>query len=60
MRMSLTYSSAIYHLPVCLSAVLHGMWNLSSPTRDGTPPLGVEVRNLNHWTAREAAKMFPF
>ena len=35
---------------------LHGMWDLSSPTRDPLCALctgGVEAWSLNHWTARE-------
>ena len=33
------------------------MWDLSSPTRDGTQamPPTVEGHSLNHWTAREVA-----
>ena len=34
-------------------ATLYGMWDLSSPTRDGTqaPCIGRQI--LNHWTTRE-------
>ena len=31
----------------------HGLWDLSSPTRDQIQPLAVEAQSLNHWTARE-------
>ena len=34
-------------------AVLLGMWNLSSLTRDQTCAPALEVRSLNHCTARE-------
>jgi len=34
-------------------AVLQSMRDLSSPARDQTMPLAVEVRSLNHWTTRE-------
>ena len=32
------------------------MWDLISPTRDGTRAPAVEVRSLNHWTAREVPR----
>ena len=31
----------------------HGMWDLSSLTRDEPAPPAVEAQSLNHWTARE-------
>ena len=34
-------------------ATLHGLWDLSSPTRDQTQALAVKAWNSNHWTARE-------
>ena len=34
-------------------AVLHGFWDLSSPTSDRTWAPAVKVQNPNHWTARE-------
>ena len=34
-------------------AVLHGLRDLSSSTRDGTVPPAVEAQSPNHWTARE-------
>ena len=42
-------------------AVLRGMWDLSSPTRDQIKPMptAVEAWSLNHWTAREVPS-FPF
>ena len=30
-----------------------GMWELSSPTRDGTSTPCIGKQNLNHWTSRE-------
>ena len=38
---------------ICLLAAPHGMWDLSSPTRDRTCALCVGSAGLNHWTARE-------
>ena len=41
---------------VCIYFILaasHGMWDLSSPTRDQTHAPAVKVRSLNHWTTRE-------
>ena len=37
--------------------ILH-LWNLSSPTRDGTCTLALEAWRLNHWTAREVPPPF--
>ena len=37
--------------------VLH-LWNLSSPTGDGTCTLALEAWLLNHWTAREVPPPF--
>ena len=34
----------------------HGLWDLSSLTRDGTQVLGSERTSLNPWTAREFLK----
>ena len=34
----------------------HGLWYLSSPTRDGTQAPAVKAPSPNHWTARE----FPY
>ena len=31
----------------------HGMWDLSSPTRDQTHTPGIGGQSLNHWTTRE-------
>ena len=49
--------------PFCLFffslAVLRGMRDISSPTRDRTCAPCVEVRSLNHWTIREVA-LFSF
>ena len=36
-----------------LLAAPHGMWDLSSPTRDQTHAPAMEAQHLNHWTARE-------
>ena len=35
-----------------LSLLLHGLWDLSSPTKDGT--LAVKVQSPNHWTTRDS------
>ena len=36
-------------------AVPHGVWDLGSPTRDGThSPLHLEAQSPNHWTTRGA------
>ena len=37
-------------------AMLRGMWDLSSPTRDRTCALALEAWSLNHWTAREVPR----
>ena len=34
-------------------AALHGMWDLSSLTREEPAPPEMEVQSLSHWTARE-------
>lgn len=34
-------------------ATLHGMWDLSSPSRDQLLPHEVAAQCLNQWTARE-------
>ena len=34
-------------------AMLHGLWDFSSPTRDQTWGPGSEAPSPNHWTARE-------
>ena len=34
--------------------LLCGVWDLSSPTRDGSPVPCTAVRALNHWTTRQA------
>ena len=39
-----------------LSAVLPGMLDLSSPTRDGTQPPCIE-NSLSHWTPREVSRL---
>ena len=42
-------------------AMLHGMWDLSSPTRDQTLALpAVQAWSPNHWTAREFPDPFYF
>ena len=33
--------------------MLHSMWDLSSPTRDGTCVLCIARQILNHWTTKE-------
>ena len=38
-------------------SVPHGLWDLSSPTRDGTQIPAVQVPNANYWTARELPQM---
>ena len=37
-------------------AILHGLWGLSSLTRDWTQALAVKAPSLNHWTTREFPK----
>ena len=38
---------------VVFFAAPHGMWDLSSLTRDQTHAPKVEAQSLNHWTTRE-------
>ena len=39
-------------------AMLCGMWDLSSPTRDQTPAACIEsAESLNHWTTRQVPQM---
>ena len=42
-------------IPMCVVffAAPHGMWDLSSLTRDQTHAPKVEAQSLNHWTTRE-------
>ena len=35
-------------------AMLRGLWDLSSPTRDRTRALAVKAQSPNHWTARNS------
>ena len=42
-----------------LLAMLHGWWDLSSPTRDWTQAIAVNAPNPNHWTAREFPRHIP-
>ena len=37
-----------------------GMWDLSSPTRDGTHTPYIGRQGLNHWTAREVPTVIHF
>ena len=37
-------------------AMLHGLWDLSSPTRYRTHPLGSEAQSPNYWTTSEFPK----
>ena len=39
---------------------LRGMWDPRSLTRDRTDTLGIGRRSLNHWTAREVPRLFPY
>ena len=41
-------------------ALLPGLWDVSSPTRDGTRPSAVRAWSPYHWTAREFPKQFFF
>ena len=41
-------------------AILHGLWDLSSLTRDWTWATAVKVSNPNHWSAREFPCLFHF
>ena len=34
-------------------AMPHALWDLSSPTKDGTHASALEVHSLNHWIARQ-------
>ena len=36
------------------------VWDLSSPTRDGTHATCIVWRSLNHWTTREVPSEWPF
>ena len=36
----------------------HGMWDISSQTRDGTCTPALAVQSLSHWTAREVLRLF--
>ena len=41
----------------CVSVFwLHGLWDLSSGTRDTTPTRCIGRRSHNHWTASEVPK----
>ena len=53
--MSTTGVCLFFHLFTFLffSALPHGMWDLSSPTRARTHAPCVEAQSLNHWTSRE-------
>ena len=58
-----TIESSITVYLFLFSAPPHGMWDLSSPTRDQPVPPAVEAQSLNHWTARKVPKIylhFPF
>ena len=39
-------------------AMLQGLWDLSSLTRDRTWALAVKAQSPNHWTARELPMLF--
>ena len=44
---------------VCLFAFWpHGLWDLSSPTRDGTQARAVKVWSPNHWTTTSESPVF--
>ena len=45
---------------VYLFATLHGMWDLSSQTRNLTHTPCREARSLNHWTTREVSDTILF
>ena len=38
---------------IIILATLHGMWDLTSPTRVEPAPPAVEAQSLNYWTTRE-------
>ena len=42
-----------FFLPSLSLATFHGMWDRSSPTKDGTHTPTVEEWSLNRWTASE-------
>ena len=48
-------NSIFFHL----LATLHGWWDLSSPTGDGTQAIVVKAPNPNHWTTREFPRHIP-
>ena len=51
----------LYTLPILFFLdALHGMWGLSSLTRDWTHTPALEAQSLNHWTAREVSILLLF
>ena len=48
----------IYYLLCVYLAMLCGLWDLSSPTKDQTPALGAQ--SSNHWTTREFIYLFHY
>ena len=47
------YTEALISLSFFFLAMPHGLWDLSSPTRDRTRAPSSEAPSPNHWTARE-------
>ena len=48
----------IYYLLCVYLAMLCGLWDLSSLTKDQTPALGAQ--SSNHWTTREFIYLFHY
>lgn len=47
-------SQVVYFFWFVFLAMPHGLWDLNSPTKDGTRAPALELHSLNHWIAREA------
>ena len=50
-------SMLLTSLSLFFLAVLHDLWDLSSPTRDWTRSLAVRTQSPNHWTTSKFLKM---
>ena len=47
------WSVTVFTCLLLFLTTLHGLWDLSSPTRGWTQALGSESADPNHWTVRE-------
>ena len=47
----------LFYLFIYLLAVLHSIWDITSPTRDRSRAPCIERRILNQWTTREVPKV---